>query len=397
MSLRRVEGVWLAQSFLDDFILIYPVYAIMMLESGISAFQLSVLFIIWSLSSLVFEIPSGVVGDLVNRKAYVFVGSAIKGCGYLIWLGFPGFAGFALGFVLWSLGSAVHSGTLQALLHDLLAERGQTDAFSRLYGRGRAASSLGVLVGMMLGGFAAEPGFAAESGYDAVLLLSALAPFASGALVLFGLPDIRRSSVGWESGRLATTLATALQALRGNRVLLLNAVMFVCFMGMSGVVDEYVGPLLAAPGILTLGVIGVLYGIILGARALGAALAHRLRHIPLRRIGLLSLAAHMMLLASQAGQGLWLAGGCALYFAVMGAVEVLLETNVQREIEVDARATITSVAGAGLEVWGVGLFLVIGLAADAMGWAVAVGLVAMLAALLSAGFSWVAGRGAAGG
>jgi hypothetical protein len=45
----------------------------------------------------------------------------------------------------------------------------------------------------------------------------------------------------------------------------------------------------------------------------------------------------------------------------------------------------------------VGLFLVIGLAADAMGWAVAVGLVAMLAALLSAGFSWVAGRGAAGG
>ncbi|MFV2090345.1 MAG: hypothetical protein ACC642_06805, partial [Pseudomonadales bacterium] len=58
---RHIESVWLAQAFFHELILIYPVYAIMMLEAGLSGFNLSVLFIVWSLSSLLFEIPSGVI------------------------------------------------------------------------------------------------------------------------------------------------------------------------------------------------------------------------------------------------------------------------------------------------------------------------------------------------
>ena len=53
---RHIESVWLGQAFLDEFILVYPVYAIMMLDAGLSAMELSILFAIWSLSALQAEI-----------------------------------------------------------------------------------------------------------------------------------------------------------------------------------------------------------------------------------------------------------------------------------------------------------------------------------------------------
>ncbi|MCB1683888.1 MAG: hypothetical protein KDI31_05370, partial [Pseudomonadales bacterium] len=100
---KRLAWLWPAQAFLDDLILIYPVYAIMMQEAGISGVELSGLFIVWSLAALLFEIPSGVIGDRLNRKLYIGFGALVSGSGYLVWLFWPTLPGFALGFVLWSL------------------------------------------------------------------------------------------------------------------------------------------------------------------------------------------------------------------------------------------------------------------------------------------------------
>ena len=381
---RHIESVWLAQSFLDDFILVYPVYAIMMLETGVTGLELSVLFAVWSLSALLFEIPSGVIGDLVNRKRYVAVGSLVRGAGYLMWLVYPEVPGFALGFLLWSLGSAIHSGTMQSLLHDVLAEQGRPEAFARIFGRGKAMESAGVLVAMAIGGF-----LAAE-GYSEVLLLSALAPVLGAILVIGYVSEPPRSFAGEEEA-FTTTLGLAFRTLLGNRVLLMITAMLIFLMGASGVVDEYLGPLFDAPGELSLGVIGVLYGGVLGARALGAALAHRLRSFSLRWIGGLSVLAHILLFSAMQGDLLLLVIGLAVYFAAMGIVEVLLETNLQQQIEVHARATITSVAGAGLEVWGIALFLLIGFRVDAGDWTAAMGPVALLAVVISILLTYAAG------
>jgi len=249
---RYLERVWLGQSILDEAVLIYPVYAIMMLERGVVEFELSQLFIIWTLSALLFEIPSGVIGDLVNRKRYVVVGSSIKATGYLAWAFFPSFWGYALGFLLWAAGSSIHSGTMQSLLYDALLEQGRVADFARVYGRGKALEGVGVLVAMAIGGFAAT------AGYTHVLVLSAAAPLAGALLLLPFLSEPARSHVEPEPGESGAPLGVAFRTMLGNRSVLMIAGMFVFFLGMSGVVDEYLGPLLAEPGVLSLGVIGVL-------------------------------------------------------------------------------------------------------------------------------------------
>jgi MFS family permease len=394
MPNRHIETVWIAQAFLDDFILIYPVYALMMLDAGISGLELSLLFAVWSLSSLIFEIPSGVIGDLVNRRRYVALGSLIRAIGFLCWLAFPSLIGFGAGFVLWSLGSAIHSGTLQALLHDVLAEQGRDAAFAKIYGRGKSAGSAGVLCAMAIGGFLAEEGFAAA------LFLSALAPVLAAGLIVGYVTEPPRtatedgSSPALSAAGVAATFTGALGAIAGNRVLALVAVMLIVFMGGGGVIDEYLGPLFEESGVVNLGIIGLLYGAVLGSRAIGTALAHRLRALSLSGIGALCLAAHGLLLAGLAGSLLWLVLACSVYFALMGVVEVLLETSLQEQIDVGARATVTSVAGAGLEVWGIALFVLIGSGADA-GWGHAIGTAILTVLVLAAVLVYAAGPVAA--
>lgn len=362
----------------------------MMLEHDVGELGLSVLFVIWALAALTLEIPSGVIADRVDRRRFIFAGSVAGALGFLCWWAWPGFWGYALGFVLWSMGSAIHSGTQQSFLHDVLAEQNRTADFARIYGRGKALQSLAVLTAMGLGGFAAE------SGYQGVLLISALAPLIAGSLVLGMLREPARtfSDTGTEADT-ANPLRVALTALRTNRSLRLISLMFVLFLGLSGVVDEYLGPLLVELGQFSLGTIGLLSGLILGSRALGTALAHRLRPVPLKGIGFASVVGHLLLLGSLVlgltSGGVWLVLGFCLYFAIMGAVEVLLEANLQDEIEVSARATITSVAGAGLELWATVLFLFIGAVAGQTGWSTALMSVGLLAVVLSGGLAWLAG------
>ncbi len=365
----------------------------MMLERGVDEVGLSGLFAIWALAALLLEIPSGVIGDRVDRRRYNFVGSLAGASGFLCWWMWPEFWGFALGFILWSIGSAIHSGTQQSLLHDALAEQGRATDFARIYGRGKSLQSLAVLTAMGLGGFAAQ------SGYQGVLLLSALAPLLAGSLVLGLLQEPVRTNADEADEADAdevtgNPLTVAIAALAANPSLRLVSLMFILFLGLSGVVDEYLGPLLRELGNFSLGVIGVLSGLILGSRALGTAFAHRLRTLPLRRIGFASAGGHLLmilgLIAGLSSGGFWLVLALCIYFAIMGAVEVLLEANLQHGIEVSARATITSIAGSGLEVWAALLFLFVGAIAGQAGWSTALSSVGLVAVFLSVGLAWLA-------
>ncbi|MCB1684611.1 MAG: hypothetical protein KDI31_09000, partial [Pseudomonadales bacterium] len=307
---------------------------------------------------------------------------------------------FALGFVLWSLGGAIRSGTLEALLFDCLKAQGQAARFSRYYGRGVAASGAGVVLAMALGGLAAT------EGYTLPLLLSALAPAASSLLIFaipaFAIPapDSKVSTAlqeadpqetGVEAGGLSATFRAALEDMRGHsggdRHLLRIATMGVFLVGVPQVLDEYVGLLLDETGNLTLAEIGVLYGISAGAFALGGGLGHRLDGFSLRQLAVTGGGAHILLAAVLTGSPYLMSLALTIYFLVLGAVSVALTSALQHAITSTARATVMSLMSAGLEAWGVVLYLLIGVLADLLDWHSAVTWIGLLSVFIGAAFA----------
>ena len=95
---------------MQDFIPLYPLYQLLFADHGLSAAQISILFVIWSTTAFVLEVPSGAWADTYSRRKLLVLGALISALGYAAWITVPSFAGFALGFVLWGV-----AGVLQKL------------------------------------------------------------------------------------------------------------------------------------------------------------------------------------------------------------------------------------------------------------------------------------------
>jgi MFS family permease len=360
-SETRFASVWYAHSYLRELVLIYPTYAIMMGEHGISPLALSTLFIVWSLTHLVLEVPSGTLADRYSRRRLLILSAALKGVAFLIWWVLPGFWGYLVGFVAWGMASSLVSGTAEALLHDTLAARDATHTFARLYGRGLAFNSLGVATALALGGYAAE------FGYTLPLLASVAAPWLTAALVAVGLEEPPRARQPHLDG-LVGTLRGAVIEIRRNPTLIYVVAMFTILVTGYGVLEEYIGPLLTEKPGFSLTAIGVVYASAFAARTVGMELAHRLPVRGFRPIAtIFGIGGVGLALVTRFDHWL-LAVPLAIYFAASASAEVLLQTRLQESMTGHARATVTSIAGVGEASFGVVLYLMIGSAAEIWSW-----------------------------
>src|SRR5262249_56991435 len=95
---RRIATTLYAYSFLDDLVLLYPVYALLFSDTGLSVWQISSLFAIWSATSLILEVPSGAWADAVSRKLLLVAGPLLTAVGFALWVSVPSYWAFAVGF-----------------------------------------------------------------------------------------------------------------------------------------------------------------------------------------------------------------------------------------------------------------------------------------------------------
>ncbi|GIG91810.1 MFS transporter [Plantactinospora endophytica] len=182
---RRLTRTYYLYAFLDDFVLLYPVYALLFTDTGLSVAQISSLFVIWSLTSIVLEVPSGVWADAVSRRRLLAGAPLLGAVGFGLWVVAPSYWVFALGFVLWGARGALQSGAAEALLYDELDRLGLADRYGKVIGRASSVSLFGALLAIAV----AAPVFAA-GGYLAVGAASVLASLLCAATGL-ALPEHR--------------------------------------------------------------------------------------------------------------------------------------------------------------------------------------------------------------
>ena len=397
MTLHSFQAVWFGHRFAGQVVLIYPVYGVMITENT-SEFAFSTLLALWAASVLVAEIPSGTLADRTSRVRLIGLSGVIKGAAFLTWLVLPNYWGYLLGFALWGVGSTLKSGTEQALLHDTLHFLGKPEWFERIHGRGGAASSLGTIVAFVAGGYLAE-----HAGFALPLALSALGPWAAAAIAWVGLKDVPRTSSegkplalpqaeGYDERpegeeRYLDTLRAGVREAVGRPLVLRAVLMSASVVCIWGVMDEFLPVFLTEKGNISLADIGIIYAACSAANIVALALAHRLPARTPRRVGVVFGIAAVPLALSVAAPGYIGAALLVLSFGINGAASVLLDGQLQRAIRGHARATVTSVAGTGSEITGIGLYLAAGATAEVASWHAATAMFAALALMLAAIFA----------
>jgi predicted MFS family arabinose efflux permease len=327
---------------------LYPVYALLFADTGLSPGRISALFAIWSLTAFLCEVPSGALADLVSRRRMLAFAQVLRAAGFLLWVALPSFPAFAAGFVLWGMASALTSGTEQALVYDELAALGHAEEYPRLMGRAETAQLLGNAAATAL----AAP-VVALGGYPLAGAFSVAVSLLAAAVAL-SLPEAPRVEEVAEGAYLATLRAGLGEAAR-HRVVRLALLLAALLPGLWAV-DEYL-PLLAGDKGAATEAVPLLLLPMLACQAAGNILAGRLARLrPTRVAAMIGTGAALLAAGALLGPA-WLAllviaPGMALF----SLSNVLIDARLQDTMRGTARATVTSVAGFGAELTAFAVF-----------------------------------------
>lgn len=161
-SLRIADGVWV----------------VFLLSRGFSLAQVGIAEGMFHVVSFFFEVPSGMIADLLGRKRTLVVSSLCGVCSALLMAFSQNFWGICLSMVFQALMYNFCSGTQEALTYDSLKAVGREDAYLKqnawLLGLSQTSSSISSLLG----------GVATLLGFFPAYAITALCSGACGAAAL---------------------------------------------------------------------------------------------------------------------------------------------------------------------------------------------------------------------
>jgi len=138
--------------FLIDFWVIVPVIVPFYRSHGMSATQILIIQAAYSLSQLVFEIPSGYFSDAIGRRKTLILAAFLMLSGIALYAWSEGFWWFVSAEVILGSAGAMRSGTDSALLYDHLKSIRDEHRYKKCEGHAEFWSRTGTAVSAVAGG-----------------------------------------------------------------------------------------------------------------------------------------------------------------------------------------------------------------------------------------------------
>ena len=141
----------------------YPVYTILFLDYGLTLEQFGLLNVIWAITIVLLEVPSGALADTLGRRNLLMLTGIfmVIEMGLLLIAPINGgwvlFGLFALNRILSGAAEAAASGADEALAYDSLKRAGIEDQWPRVLEQVQRYSSIAFFVAMLLGASVYDP------------------------------------------------------------------------------------------------------------------------------------------------------------------------------------------------------------------------------------------------
>ncbi len=326
---------------------------------------MSSLFIIWSLTSFLFEVPTGAWADTIDRRLLLVISAGIYAAAFSEWMLVPTYLGFATGFVLWGLSSAMMSGTFEALLYDELAARGSQAQYARGVGWSNSAAMAANLVASVAAAPLYAVGGYALVGWTSVAIAGVQAVLAATLPVTTHRHGAPVEAVAWATETMAaryvamlrTGLREASRAVDVRRAVAISAVL----VGLTAY-DEYFPFVAREDGVAT-AIVPWLVGLAVFGQAIGTALAGRTAGMSPATMARVVVTGGCLISLGALVSPVVGFGAIALGYGLLNNAMIVSEARLQQVITGPARATVTSVAGLATELVALAVYLVFTVAA----------------------------------
>ncbi|MBQ8473787.1 MAG: MFS transporter [Alphaproteobacteria bacterium] len=143
-SMRRLLLGIYGFAFFNKFLLLTPVYAIFMQQNGLNDLQLSTMFIISALGTILCQGPITFITNRLGQRWSMMIGQMLKVFAIVLWLVLPNYTGFVIGMFAWGAQAGFRSVAFEGLVYDGVAIYGNKRDYSRILGRKSTYESVGV-------------------------------------------------------------------------------------------------------------------------------------------------------------------------------------------------------------------------------------------------------------
>jgi DHA3 family tetracycline resistance protein-like MFS transporter len=180
------------------------VYSIV--EAGLGPLQLVLVGSVLEGTTLIFEVPTGVVADTVSRRRSIIIGTLLTGAAFILWGSFARFGTIIAAQVVWGIGYTFTSGADVAWITDEVGEEAARPLYLRAAQFGYAGAFVGIVLSVALASFDLWiPLVAAGVGYVGL-----------GLLLWFVMPEAGFQRVSVEGERIHNSIRSTLRRGRAS-------------------------------------------------------------------------------------------------------------------------------------------------------------------------------------
>lgn len=141
--------------FFISFWLIAPILIPFYQSNGLSSTQVFIIQSAFAASTLVFEVPSGYLSDVIGRKKTLLIGSLFLPTGVTIYAFSSSFIFFLLAEIVVGVAISMFSGTDSAFIYDTLIELKETNSYKEIEGKSLFYERIGTSLASVTGGLIA--------------------------------------------------------------------------------------------------------------------------------------------------------------------------------------------------------------------------------------------------
>lgn len=348
-------------SFFNKLMLLSPVYAVFMQSHGMTDMQLSSLFIMLSAGTFLTQVPVTWITNRVGQKNAIMLGQVLKGIGFVLWLVWPTYWGFALGMLLWGMMTAFFNVAFEAMVYDELRARRHHDIYAKVLGirynvqaAGAALSAFGSLL-MFCGYEWITVASLAALGIS-ILFIARIRP---RARTMRDRPRVRKT-------HFVKLFKTGVRICASTPCIFLMMITSLLVANIA-YLDDYLSPIGIEIG-LPVEFVGLVQFFILGCTILGQTFAYRFTKVKdwiLYSTICVAGAAYVMFSLFYSINGLWILG---LAYVLFSAINILMYSRFQDFVPSSYRSVILSLYSIGDNIIYIGTCLLIGLGGELGSW-----------------------------
>ena len=258
-------------SFFNKFLLLAPVYAIFMQQNGLTDLQLSTMFMMRSVATILGQVPITYLTNHLGQHNAMILGQLLKMSAVLLWLYVPVYTGFLMGMFLWGLQLGFRSVSFEGLMYDSVAAYRRAAEYPRILGRKFTAESAGVIL-------SASGSLLMVRGYDWVTWMSVLSILVSIACLLMIRNRPGRRAKCIQKTQFRKLFRTGLRLWR--RTPCLPSVMILTLLVANvPYLEDYFSPIALQIGI-PMKYVGIMSFFMLMCATLGQRFAYKLNRLP---------------------------------------------------------------------------------------------------------------------